>query len=319
MKARYRFSVEGLLKLDPKQMLPISDNGFVYEFVLNDLNMVTHIQVTVPVAEEWYPKYYEDSSGRSVLDTTNPALNFIHRNLKGIEALMSIWSLKSIDKNSYDIKWLPENAEEKQKLLVSSQSFKAEKQNPEDIEPLSYDFVARSVISSWAGAKLSTITGFYRKGTFDIYDGEFIDSIYDFYMILESLYGDGKWRGKDVKRNLKATEELKNAFYEVTNNLGHYLRPKLLNQYNNHEHYSTGLFEDAIDHFVDLRGSLHHHSEKNPNAWDPNKPENYELDALILFALCGKIIFKKIWLFIDDESVKEQYNKQCSEFLAKYA
>lgn len=78
-------------------------------------------------------------------------------------------------------------------------------------------------------------------------------------------------------------------------------------------------FEEFIDHIVDVRGQLHHHSEKNPKAWNPNHPEDFDLEAIYLHSICYKIIFNKIWQYIDKPEVKDNYNNQCQEFINNHA
>lgn len=203
MKAKYKFPIEGEVKLDPRQMLPIKDGAFIYEFLLDSRNVATHIEVTVPVSEEWYPRMVTIKENHHQLVTDNPALGFVQRNLRGIESLMSIWGLKSIDRKTYDVKWLPENDQERDKLKINNLSVKSERMNIEEMPPVSYDLAARAIINSWDGAHISVVTGFYRKGCSDIENNDYIDAIYDFYLILETCFCDGKWRGNEVKKTAK--------------------------------------------------------------------------------------------------------------------
>lgn len=311
MKAKYKFQIEGEVKLDPNQMLPIKDGAFNYEFLLDSRNVATHIEVTVPVSEEWYPKMLTIKDNYHQLVMDNPALRFALRNLKGIESLMSIWGLKSIDRRTYEIKWFPESQLEKDKLKINNFSVKSEKMSIEEIPPLSYDLAARSIISSWDGANISVVTGFYRKGCSDIENGEYIDAIYDFYLILETCYCEGKWRGNEVKKRLKASNPVMDAFNSTIQNALLTQRQKESVRLRVEFHS----FEGFIDHIVDVRGQLHHHSEKNLKAWDPNRPEDFDLEAIYLHSICYHLIFNKIWEYIDKPEVKDSYNSQCRDYI----
>ncbi|EOU2547393.1 hypothetical protein ACWOQH_000699 [Vibrio parahaemolyticus] len=318
MKAKYKFPIYGEIKLEPNQMLPIKETGYIYEFVIDERCIVTHIEVTVPVQEQWYPKLVKTAPNYHQLITDNPAFYFVHRNLRGIEVLMSLWGLKYIDKRNFDITWLPETQEEEIKLNIKNFSIKSERISIEDIEPLPFDLAARAIIKSWDGAEESVIASFYRKGTIDMESQDYIDAIYDFYLILESRFGDGKWRGKQIKQILKCSNELKEAFkHATTKSLNGSLSRKLLDKRDTNKAYKH--YEDFIDHIVDLRGQLHHHSEKNKRSWNPNKQEDYELDARYLHAICNHIIFNMTWRHIDEESVKLDYENQCAEFIAKHS
>ena len=105
---------------------------------------------------------------------------------------MSIWGLHSIDKRNFEVVWLPESSEEKENLKLSSFSTKSERMSLDEVPPLSFDLIARAVINSWDGAKESVITSFSRKSTIDMDAQEYIDAIYDFYIILETRFGDEK-------------------------------------------------------------------------------------------------------------------------------
>lgn len=318
MKAKYKFPISGEVKLDPRQMLPIKEHGYVYEFLIDERCIVTHIEVTVPVEEQWYPQLVMTGPRHHQLITDNPVLHFVQRNLRGIEALMSIWGLKYIDRRNFEICWLPESQEEEEKLQIRNFSVKSERISIEDVPPLSFDLAARAIIKSWDGEKESVISSFYRKGVADMENQDYIDAIYDFYLILESKFGDGKWRSKQVKQKLKCSDKLKEAFdHAVSKSLTGLLNRELLAKIETKNAYKN--YDDFIDYIVDLRGELHHHSEKNRKAWNPNKPEDYELEAVYLHAICNHIIFHMTWNHIDVESVKQEYENQCSEFLRKHA
>lgn len=317
MKAKYKFPVSGEVKLEPSQMFPIKEHGYVYEFIIDERCIITHIEVTVPVEDPWYPKLVKNGPNHHQLITKNPALYFVQRNLRGIEALMSVWGLKYIDKRNFEVYWFPETQEEEKRLHIKNFSVKSERMRIEDVPPLSFDLAARAIIKSWDGAKESIISGFFRKGTTDMESREYIDAIYDFYLILESRFCDGKWRGNQVKEKLKSSNEIKEAFdHALKNSLHGLLNRKLLLKREENTAYKN--YYDFIDYIVDLRGELHHHSEKNKKAWNPNKPEDYELEAIYLHAICNHIIFHMTWKYIDEESVKQDYENQCTEFLKKH-
>ena len=318
MKAKYKFPISGEIKLDPSHMIPVKAHGYVYEFIIDDRCVITHIEVTVPVEEQWYPKFVNTGPNRHQFITDSHILNLVQKNLRGVEALMSVWGLKYIDKRNFEINWLPETEEEEGKLHVKEFSAKFERMSIEDTPALSFDLAARAIIKSRDGAKESVVSNFYRKGEVDMENQEFIDAIYDFYFILESRFGDGKWRGDQIKQKLKCSDKLKEAFsHAEAESIPELLNTGLLAKRSKNKAYKS--YDDFIDYIVDLRGKLHHHSGKNSKAWDPNKPEDYELEAIYLHAICNYLIFHITWKHIDEESVRRDYENQRSEFLRKDA
>lgn len=319
MKAKYTFQVFGEVKLDKKQMLPISAENLYFEFGLDDRNVVTYIEVVIPVEEEYFPRLVKTGPNRhSLVVGDNPLLFNVLRHLKGIEALMSNWGLRAIDKKNYKIVWLPENESEREKLDINNFSSRDTRMSVEEMEPLPFDILARSVISSWDGADEAIVTSFFRKGVADMEAQEYIDAIYDFYMILETRFCDGKWRGNQVKQKLKSSKVLEKAFNDAVQvSLVGALNQELKLQQSSNAKYTD--FEAFFDYIVDLRGRLHHHSEKNPKAWDPNKPGVYQLEAVYLHAICNNIILGITWDYVDSELARSSYEKQCRDFIAKYS
>ncbi|TDP26052.1 hypothetical protein DEU29_1581, partial [Idiomarina aquatica] len=58
-------------------MFPIKERGYVYEFLIDERCIITHIEVTVPVEEQWYPKLVRTGPKHHQLITDNPALYFV--------------------------------------------------------------------------------------------------------------------------------------------------------------------------------------------------------------------------------------------------
>ncbi|MCG9550271.1 hypothetical protein L1D27_17890 [Vibrio harveyi] len=313
MKAVYTFPITGLVKVQPEEIFPVKAYGAEYTFVYDKDCLVTHVRVSINVQREWYPRLYKRQDGITSIDVSNPVIGFIKRNLKGFESLMSIWSLESIDTSQYEVEWFPENAKEESELVIKKHKVSVDSMPVDEMEHLPFSYIARSVINSWDGADISTATNFYRRGCADIKNGQYIDAIYDFYLILESSYGDGKWRGKDIKLKLKGSSDLRTYYMDIITNIDKYASAPDAVAFKKHHVYGLRSYDKVIDHWVDLRGALHHHSEKNPKAWDPNNPEEYKLDALILFALCNTLIFKKTWQYLDDEKTVAELIKQSSD------
>lgn len=60
--------------------------------------------------------------------------------------------------------------------------------------------LGRSVIAAKNGSAISTIGGFLRKGSWDYKNEEYIDAIYDYYLIFETLFANGKFKSIAVKK-----------------------------------------------------------------------------------------------------------------------
>ena len=56
---------------------------------------------------------------------------------------------------------------------------------------------------------LTTIESFWREGENEMFAGRFINAFYNFYFVLEGLYGNRKWRNDDLEAEFNASAELK--------------------------------------------------------------------------------------------------------------
>ena len=310
MKSKYSFQVKGRLKLST--FFPIKSDGFAFNFVTDRLGLVSHIEVECPCQLEDWPKIRKNSNGITEVDTRNSSWPFIVVKLRGIESLCSIWGIKSIDMDNYRVEWIPDNEEEKSKLKINNYEVSSLPLSDEELKPVSFPYIGQAIIASWDGEKISTICSFFRRGSEDYENRQYITAIYQFYFIIESLYGDGKFKEKDLVKKFKSSDELKSIFDKTFNNnefmVG--VSKKLISQFNESEHYGDRNFDKFMLRFIKLRGFLHHHSSKNKNAWHPERHIDYELDAFALSAVAHSVVINKIWDYCGTERVVADYNRQ---------
>ena len=76
-----------------------------------------------------------------------------------------------------------------------------------------------------------------------------------------------------------------------------------------------------VKEIVELRGALRHHSLKHPNRWDPNKQEDYGVEASFLGSVCMGVAFpfttEKLWdSFYVEQFVEQAKRSNCAVELA---
>jgi hypothetical protein len=313
MKAKYTFQIKGKVRL--ANSIPITNEGFTFFFPTDDNGMVTHLEVECNCPPDEWPRVVNHPSGDSAIDVRSISWHFLFVKLQGIEALCSVWGLKAIDKKNYKIEWIPENEEEKSKLIIRNFKVLPPQLQDNEIRPLSFPYIGQAIIASWDGSKLSTLCSFYRRGVEDYENDLYITAIYQFYFILESLYGDGKFKENDLIKKFDASDELKKIFYETfkDNQFLNGLKMKYVDKINRSEHYGDRDFSKFMLRFIRLRGFLHHHSSKNRKVWHPDNHDEFKIDAFLLSVLTNRIVFDKIWSYCGSENVVELYNKQIKE------
>jgi hypothetical protein len=131
--------------------------------------------------------------------------------LKTLQGLLSLFGLRSIDIRYPEVEWIAENDEEREYLKVYS--FKTNRQEPlpGSIPLVSFDIVARAVLACRNAYKIEMPLSFFRRAVVDMHEQQFIEAIYDFYFVLETVYGGGKFKKAEVLAGFKAADELKQA------------------------------------------------------------------------------------------------------------
>lgn len=137
---------------------------------------------------------------------------------------------------------------------------------------------------------------FYRKGCIDIEDMRYIDSIYDFYFVLETLFSGGKTKNSAVKEEFLRSAEVLAAIDATLPTINQI--PGVTPEERTYidEHYTGKGASEIVEHFVSLRGFLHHHTPGHPRAWHPEGHSRYRIDAFIIQEVAYNICMS---LFVD--------------------
>jgi hypothetical protein len=73
--------------------------------------------------------------------------------------------------------------------------------------------------------------------------------------------------------------------------------------------YGTISTEQALKKIVELRGRLHHHTQKRRNTWHPDEQRRFECDALFLQAVAYNVIFKVAEPYLWGKEVVNAYEE----------
>ncbi len=276
-----------------------SHDGWQYDFVA-DNGRISQLLVTVPVEQsDPLPEIIPNAEDRNSLDLrlNQPSCSdLLIKSLRTLEGFLSVYGLERIALDEADISWVPETEEEKERLKIGKFSLKFTK--PDDMKMLApFSVVSRSIIAAKNTLDWDVPLGFFRKGRNDFLERRYIDAIYDFYFLLETVFGNGKTKNAQVAMEFKNSAELvaftgqvlKNGEQSILRRGG---RKNLLDTFL--AKYSNKSTAEYLECVVNLRGFLHHHSSRNKNIWNPALEFEYELDALLLQNLCFEVCCKKV-------------------------
>lgn len=306
MKCRYRFTVEGRIR--PSVNVPVSARGWLFEFGTKK-GFVTHIDVTVPIPrEEDWPSIQKNpaESIKLHINLTTPNLPWIQRELRSLQGLLGIFGLHSIHLDNPDVKWIPESEDERRKLALHSFSSKSEPLQDDQIPPLSFDLMARAVLASDAASEIEVALNFFRRGMLDVYSNSYIEAIYDFYFVLESEFGDGKFKKSAILNSFLESPALQSHVQRAIAEPSLMLQDKRTReQFANT--YAKMTVEEALDRIIKLRGFLHHHTAKRRENWHPDDQHHYEVDALFLQSVAYNTVFDLAERYLRDAAVVSEY------------
>ena len=289
---------------------PMAIRGTVYELERNSAGVVEYISATVVVNDEsQWPQLTNSPAPGVALDIkmSGHAFPFIEMELRVVEGLLAFWGVESIDISNAEEFWLPDSDAEKERLKLFSlkRSFKA--LTDAELQPTSFDLIARAFIAALDSKDIEVPLSFFRKGRIDSRERRYIDAIYDFYFVLETVYGDGKTKNYQVKQALQENVELCQLVRATLADefvLATMARePKLLESFE--KNYRNRSAQEILSHFVELRGFLHHHTRLRPGIWHPEDHSRFEFDALVLEHLTFAVAFKLMEPYVfSDKTVK---------------
>lgn len=287
--------------------------GTVYELERNSAGVVEYISATVVVNEEsQWPQLTNNPAPGVALDIkmSSPAFPFIEMELRVVEGLLAFCGVESIDINNAEEFWLPDSDEEKERLKLFSLKRSVKPLTDTELHPTPFDLVARAFIAALDSKDIEVPLSFFRKGRIDSRERRHIDAIYDFYFVLETVYGDGKTKNNLVKRALQENVELCQLVQAALADellLETMARePKLLKSFE--KHYRNRSAEEVLSHFVELRGFLHHHTRHRPGIWHPEDHSRFECDALVLEQLAFAVVFKLMEPYVFSNKTVEAYH-----------
>lgn len=307
MRCKYRFPVSGRFFLDIS--VPIPTNSWIVEFVPST-GRVTHIEITVPIPREEWPRVTPNPSPGVKLHVETNAyhrLPWIQRELRSLQGLLSIFGFDSIELDHPAIQWMPETQEEAEALKLGSFSTNRSPLPDNEIPPVSFDLVARAVMVSAAATELEVPLNFFRRGTLDLRDRQFIEAFYDFFFVIEHLYAEGKFHKAAVVEAFSHSAALCSFTKEVIADLGCMLRHERAVRTEFENTYALMTPEQALNQLVALRGQLHHQTPRRRDNWHPEEQSKYELDALFLQAVCHKALFSLAGRYIWDPKIIAEY------------
>ena len=292
----------------PSVNLPVPCRGWTFEFETSG-PFVSHLTVEVPLTsrDEWPKVHRNPTPGvKAHIETREPHYKAIRSQLRTLQGLLGLFGLQSIDLDTPEVEWIPDSDEERESLPLFS--FQSEPGSlPDDaIGPVSFDLLARSIIAAESAAEIEVPLNFFRRGIRDMQARDYIEAIYDFYFVLETVFAGGKFRSNAVLQEFQKSATIRRcvdgALKSPDTFPGQSFQPC-------RSEYANLSVDQALDRLVKLRGRLHHHTSKRRDSWHPDEQRTFKCDAVFLQAVTFAVAFELAERYLWDKEVIRAYEQ----------
>lgn len=149
--------------------------------------------------------------------------------------------------------------------------------------PTEKDFVTVACLGL-VSESLVVVESFWREGENERLAGKHINAFYNYYFVLEGLYGNGKKKNKQIEDNLKASTELCNSIglYLSSPQPEHHIK-QVFDMLPSQKKSCLPTAETLISLLVSTRGRLHHFAN-NPNRSEGSPLVHDQYEAITTMA-----------------------------------
>jgi hypothetical protein len=328
MKISLECEIDSIVKISSPLILKFMEN--TYTFSPNEEGVLSKVKITFdPPKPELYGSRFEpmpDDPSKKLLvfDTDSEFDKSIIEEFQYIEGMLALMGgVKRVKWQAPIIEYLPENEEEKQRVRISS--FALERiQSENDIVIPDKDF-GQMILRKDTHRLLNVYLSFFREGMNEYKSFRFINAFYNFYFILEGIYGKKQWRNFEVREAFKKSPEYCKFLQEAIDNdlkknwmLNKQMASMLKSLKDRKgKKLNKKLDVDGITHLiVDTRGALHHYSgDHRRTHGTPFNHEKFESLALITLVVARETIWemcKEIDEYVEKFGAKQAKKKAAS-------
>jgi hypothetical protein len=190
--------------------------------------------------------------------------------------------------------FIAESEEEQRNLDVMSYSLRQHYPEQQRIR-LTADVFKDIIQRKSKDDPLKIVMLFHREGIREFHSLRYIQAFYNFYFILEDLYGEGKTQNREIEQKFKANQTLRIVIQDVLDTvikpIGNHLQN--IQNFLREENKSFDV-DGIIELIVRVRGQLHHYSRKSTKRkGTPLNQKDFESMAYLLMGLTVKCIIEE--------------------------
>jgi len=300
MKLSLECSIKGKVKIG--RQLKVVNGLKEYLLIPDDKGWLSSIKLIKKVAvPQKYSAKIEPGEGEAktkiVISGDREEYLELVREFQELESVLSFatnGSLKSIAWDSPKEDFIPETDEEKGQVSVCGFHFTEEYPDyPVFLDEREFDVIIKSKEHY---RSLIVPKAFYKDGTNEFTSHRCINAFYNFYFVLEDIYGKGKTKNKDVADAFRNSKDFREILeWMINENLDKYEKHRLSIERFCDEEKVTYDTDGLIDLIQKVRGNLHHYSSKSSkHLGTPFSHEDFESIAFLTMGLALQTILWKV-------------------------
>ncbi|QEX15484.1 hypothetical protein FRZ44_07680 [Hypericibacter terrae] len=250
------------------------------------------------------PKVEKIESGRAELSITtrDTLLPFVRMHLEKAFSYLQCYFSIEILIGEIETDYIAETEEEKEQIPIKA--FGSKKR--EIPLTLTYDYFTRAVMAAEVGQAPEFEATLVSAARDAMLQERYIDSFRYSFLLMESLYGDGKFKAAQLKDALKQRSDLTSM---VATALKQRLPMKRARNSDTDKLLaSSPTVEAVIDHMVEKRGFYFHGNIKRHDAWQPHEQEAAEALCALSLEIAMLISHAAAAPMFDAELSKRHYD-----------
>ena len=300
MKLSLECSVRGRVKIG--RQLKVVNGLIEYLLIPDDKGWLSSIKIIKKVATpqkysaRWGPGEGKVNATLTIEGDREEYLELV-REFQELESLLSFdtgGSLKSIAWDEPKENFIPETEEEKRQVGVYS--FHFTKEYPDYPAHLGERVFAEVIATKEYFASLVVPLAFYREGINEYHSRRYINAFYNFYFVLEDMYGKGKTRNKAIGDAFRKSEAFRGfMIWTIEESLVKYEKHRINIQKFCEEEEVPYDTDGLIDLLLKVRGNLHHYSGRSSkHVGTPFVREEFASVAFITLGLAVRAILQRM-------------------------
>jgi hypothetical protein len=212
-----------------------------------------------------------------------------------LEASLSLlFGVKKINWEEHETFFIPESEEEERKVDVWSYSLRHYYPDEQKVRLTAAAF-KEVVQRKSTDESLKMVKLFHREGVREFHSLRYIQAYYNFYFILEDLYGEGKTQNRDIEQKFKSNQTLRAIIQDVLNTAikPHGNHVQSIQNFLREENMSFDI-DGIMELIVRVRGNLHHFTRKSTKRiGTPLNQRDFESMAYLLMGITIKSILQE--------------------------